>query len=88
MHLNHAVVALCEPLGSGAATGSDVGTGSHVVGADDCDGLQLSFSSDHPGIVQVVMCDGSVQAIPDDIDSNLWQDMGTRADKFQFYADF
>jgi hypothetical protein len=89
MHLNHAVVALCESLGTGAATsGADVGTGSHVVGADDCDGLQLSFSSDHTGIVQVVMCDGSVQTIQDDIDSNLWQDMGTRSEKFLFYADF
>ncbi len=88
MHLNHAVVALCEPLGSGAAPGADVGTGSHVVGADDCDGLQLSFSSNHPGIVQVVMCDGSVQVVQDDIDSNLWQDMGTRSEKFLFYADF
>ena len=90
MHLNHAVVALCESLASGAAPESDagVGTGSHVVGALDCDGLQLSFSSDHPGIVQVVLCDGSVQTIQDDIDSNLWQDMGTRSEKFLFYADF
>jgi prepilin-type N-terminal cleavage/methylation domain-containing protein len=86
LHRNHAIVALCEPLSS--ASGSDVGTSSHVVGPEDCDGLQLSFSSDHPGIVQVVMCDGSVQTIQEDINSDLWQDMGTRSEKFLFYADF
>ena len=34
-----------------------------------CQALQLSFSSEHPGIVQVVMSDGSVQTIQEDIDS-------------------
>jgi Protein of unknown function (DUF1559) len=54
----------------------------------DCEGLQMSFSSEHPGIVQVVMCDGSVQAVQEDVDPLVWQDMGTRADKFLFYQDF
>ena len=31
------------------------------------------------GAVNVVMCDGSVQTITEDIDFNLWTDMGTRA---------
>jgi hypothetical protein len=89
MHRNHAVVELCEPLATGAtSSSSDIGISSHVVGALDCDGLQLSFSSDHPGIVQVVMSDASVQVVQEDIDSNIWQDMGTRSDKFLFYADF
>jgi prepilin-type N-terminal cleavage/methylation domain-containing protein len=88
LHKNHAVVDLCEPLSTGGSSNSDVGVSSHVVGALDCDGLQLSFSSEHPGIVQVVMCDGSVHVIQEDIDSNIWQDMGTRSDKFLFYADF
>jgi hypothetical protein len=89
LHKNHAVVELCESLATGASSSSsDVGTSSHVVGALDCDGLQLSFSSDHSGIVQVVMCDGSVQVIQEDLDPNIWQDMGTRSDKFLFYADF
>jgi prepilin-type N-terminal cleavage/methylation domain-containing protein len=87
LHKNHAVVELCEKPLPGAS-GPDQGVSSHVVGPLDCDGLQLSFSSDHPSLVQVVMCDGSVQAIQEDIDPNLWQDMGTRADKFLFYADF
>jgi hypothetical protein len=88
MHRNHAIVDLCESLAAAASSSSDMAVSSHIVGALDCDGLQLSFSSDHTGIVQVVMCDGSVQAVDEDIDSNLWQDMGTRSDKFLFYADF
>jgi prepilin-type N-terminal cleavage/methylation domain-containing protein len=88
LHKNHAVVATCDGASAGAASDPNVGTGSHIVGPMDCDGLQLSFSSEHPGIVQVVMCDGSVQAVEEDLDPNVWQDMGTRSDKFLFYADF
>jgi prepilin-type N-terminal cleavage/methylation domain-containing protein len=88
MHKNHAVVALCESLSTGTGASSGSATSSHVVGPDDCDGLQLSFSSDHPGIVQVVMCDGSVQTVQEDIELPIWQDMGTRSEKFLFYADF
>lgn len=47
-----------------------------------CQALQLSFSSEHPGIVQVVMCDGSVQQVDDSIDSYVWSKMGTRSEKF------
>ena len=47
-----------------------------------CQALQLSFSSEHPGIVQVVMCDGSVQQVEDGIDSFVWSKMGTRSEKF------
>jgi prepilin-type N-terminal cleavage/methylation domain-containing protein len=88
MHKNHAVVDLCEKLANAPSSDSDTGVSSHIVGPLDCDGLQLSFSSDHPGIVQVVMCDGSVQVIQEDIESDIWQDMGTRSEKFLFYADF
>ncbi len=35
-------------------------------------------SSYHSGSVNVVMCDGSVQAIADDIDADVWLEMGTR----------
>jgi len=35
-------------------------------------------SSYHPGIVNVTMVDGSVQSIADDIDVDIWTDMGTR----------
>jgi prepilin-type N-terminal cleavage/methylation domain-containing protein len=47
-----------------------------------CQALQLSFSSEHSGIVQVVMCDGSVQQVEDRIDSDIWSRMGTRSEKF------
>jgi prepilin-type N-terminal cleavage/methylation domain-containing protein len=45
----------------------------------DCQKVQLAFSSDHPGGTQGVMCDGSVQFFPDDVDAAVWQDYGTRA---------
>ncbi len=35
--------------------------------------------SDHPGGVQVVMCDGSVQFIADDLGLTVWQALGTIA---------
>jgi prepilin-type N-terminal cleavage/methylation domain-containing protein len=47
-----------------------------------CQALQLSFSSEHPGIVQVVMCDGSVQQVEEGIDEYVWSKMGTRSEKF------
>lgn len=55
---------------------------SWTVSNAGCQALQLSFSSEHPGIVQVVMCDGSVQQIEDGIDSFAWSKMGTRSQKF------
>jgi hypothetical protein len=36
-------------------------------------------SSLHPGIINMSLCDGSVQAIADDIDLDVWFDYGTRA---------
>jgi prepilin-type N-terminal cleavage/methylation domain-containing protein len=54
----------------------------HIVGPADCDGIQLSFSSEHPGITQVVMCDGSVTTINEDIDLDTWERMGTRSEKY------
>ncbi|MCA9166972.1 MAG: DUF1559 domain-containing protein [Planctomycetales bacterium] len=47
----------------------------------DCQEVQLSFSSAHPGIVNVIMVDGSVHGITDDIDANTWSAMGTRSDQ-------
>lgn len=44
-----------------------------------CQALQLSFSSAHPGIAQVVLCDGSVQALEEGIDPVVWSNMGTRS---------
>lgn len=38
------------------------------------------FGSAHPGVVQAVFCDGSVQAISYDVDPDNWQLMGIRND--------
>jgi prepilin-type processing-associated H-X9-DG protein len=48
-------------------------------GQDECQALQLSYSSAHPGGVNVVLCDGSVEFINDSIDLQIWSNMGTRA---------
>jgi hypothetical protein len=45
----------------------------------DCQALQLSFGSNHSGIVQMVFCDGHIEAIEENIDRQPWSDFGTRA---------
>jgi prepilin-type N-terminal cleavage/methylation domain-containing protein len=57
-------------------------TGVITPGNAGCQALQLSFSSEHPGVVQVVMCDGSVSQVESDIDLTVWSKMGTRSQKF------
>lgn len=46
--------------------------------SNECQALQLSFSSEHPGVVQVVFCDGHIQTIAESIDSVAWAAMGSR----------
>lgn len=81
LHKDQEILILCDTIFNLGGAASE-GTSSHVVGQSDCEALQLSFSSDHTAIVQVVMCDGSVQAIEESIDAATWSAMGTRADKF------
>ena len=40
--------------------------------------LVIPPSSYHPGVVNVVMVDGSVQTVANDVDMDVWTDMGTR----------
>ena len=47
--------------------------------APDCQRAQLSFSSAHPGGMQMARGDGSVDYAAEDIDPLLWSDLGTRA---------
>ena len=47
----------------------------------ECQQLQLSFSSAHSGVVNVVYCDGSVQSVTQDTDAKVWSEMGTRSGK-------
>jgi type II secretory pathway pseudopilin PulG len=84
LNKNADAMSHCESPHNGAAAGQSLAEGEHVVGPLDCEGVQISFSSEHSGIVQVLMCDGSVQAIDENIDPLIWQDMGTRADKYLF----
>jgi prepilin-type N-terminal cleavage/methylation domain-containing protein len=48
----------------------------------ECQAWQLSFSSEHPGVAQVVLCDGSVHPIQENIDPDVWSQMGTRSTEF------
>jgi prepilin-type processing-associated H-X9-DG protein len=93
LHKSSVAVGYCDGASTGTFEGAslvakdveeEIGGGAHVVGCYDCFGLQISFSSNHPGMTQVVMCDGSVQAIEEDIDIEIWNHMGTRSDKFTF----
>ena len=52
-------------------------------GLAGCMELQLSFSSAHPGTVQGVMVDGSVQSWEDGIDTAVWSNLGTRRGQTQ-----
>lgn len=76
---------LSEALGS---TGVPMNYQNNFIGQDPCDGregspdcqrLQLSFSSAHPGGFQMVRCDGSVEFLGEDIDPIEWRDLATRA---------
>jgi prepilin-type N-terminal cleavage/methylation domain-containing protein len=49
----------------------------------ECQKHQLGFGSAHPGGAMVVMCDNSTQLITDDIDPQIWSDMGTRASQLE-----
>jgi prepilin-type N-terminal cleavage/methylation domain-containing protein/prepilin-type processing-associated H-X9-DG protein len=47
--------------------------------APDCQKVQLSFGSKHPGMTQMVFCDAHVESVVEDIDKQTWSDYGTRA---------
>jgi len=48
-------------------------------GSAACQELQLSFGSTHPGGMNAVKCDGSVEFIAEGIDPAPWSELGTRA---------
>lgn len=49
----------------------------------ECQTLQLSFGSTHPGGMNAVKCDGSVEFIAEGIDPAPWSELGTRASQTQ-----
>ena len=44
----------------------------------DCQKIQLAFGSVHPGGMQLVHCDGSVEFLNEGVDAIVWQDFATR----------
>ena len=48
----------------------------------ECQALQLSFGSAHPGSVQMVFVDGHLESVGEDIDPLVWSDYGTRASQW------
>jgi prepilin-type N-terminal cleavage/methylation domain-containing protein len=86
LHKDPSAFKLCVPdignPGGSPPPGATAASFMHVVGPLDCEGVQLSFSSEHPGIVQVGMADGSTQIIQEDIDLDVWEQMGTRSLKW------
>lgn len=55
------------------------GCADRRTGSAGCQALQAGFSSAHPSVVQIVMCDGSVQTVDESIEPVVWSNMGTRA---------
>ena len=47
--------------------------------SEECQALQVSFSSGHTGGANVVNCDGSVEFVTTGVDPQIWSDRGTRA---------
>jgi len=48
-------------------------------GSAGCQAFQISFGSEHPGVVLGAYADGHVTSIQQDIDPQVWSDMGTKA---------
>jgi prepilin-type processing-associated H-X9-DG protein len=48
-------------------------------GSKDCQKLQLAFGSEHPGVMQMVFCDGHVESIGEDVEPGVWSNYGTRS---------
>jgi len=73
---------LSEALGSTAVPMNFQNQGGSrlCIGAalPDCQKLQLSFGSPHPGGMNLVRCDGSVEFLADGIDPIPWRDLATR----------
>ena len=46
---------------------------------EDCQAYQLSFSSAHPGGINICLCDGSVKFLENDTDEKILTAYGTRA---------
>lgn len=70
-----------DPKGVSPPTFSTCDVDAAAGGNINCRGNYISkgFKSDHPGVVQFVLCDGSVRAISDHIDLRVYNALGSRA---------
>jgi prepilin-type processing-associated H-X9-DG protein len=69
--------ALTEKLGSAALSAE--GMSCHAVGLEYERNVQAGARSLHPGGVNVLLCDGSVRFLSDQIDRELWHAIHSRA---------
>jgi prepilin-type N-terminal cleavage/methylation domain-containing protein len=49
-----------------------------------CYQQMAGFKSEHPGVVQMALTDGSIRAIPEKVDYTVWNYLGNRDDKQSF----
>jgi len=81
---------LSEFLGSTAVAinyQKDSTTNQNMCASPDssaCQALQLAFGSRHPGIAQMLFCDGHVQSMEESIDAQAYSDYGTRASQLPY----
>jgi prepilin-type N-terminal cleavage/methylation domain-containing protein len=54
-------------------------TGCSGIPGVDCQKIQLAYGSAHPGGMQLVHCDGSVEFMNEGVDALVWRDLATRA---------
>ena len=82
---NESVRDLSEFLGSTAVPINYQGTSDENQamclgsGNKECQAMQLAFGSEHPGLAQMLFCDGHVKPVQEDIDPEVWSDYGTRS---------
>ena len=46
---------------------------------EDCQKMQLAYGSVHPGGMQMLHCDGSVEFMNEGVDDVVWRDLATRS---------
>ncbi len=84
-HYNAIWMATVAPINWPTCRGEIPGKDDSTGGAEDCNhfrtwNMSMGFKSNHPGGTHVVLCDGSVQFLPQTIDYMTYQYLGDRRD--------
>jgi prepilin-type N-terminal cleavage/methylation domain-containing protein/prepilin-type processing-associated H-X9-DG protein len=84
-HHNAYWLATVAPINWPTCRNEQGGKDDSTGGAEDCNhfrtwNMSMGFKSRHPGGAQFVLCDGSVQFIPETIDYMTYQRLGDRRD--------